>query len=444
MSRSLLLLGALALAGCGGGPRSRVANAVDQGDLSGALAAYEDFRRTEGSDRDVLGRVAGLLLEREASSEDAERRRAAVVQLGLAGTSGEPILTRLSRAEGSAASRLDALSALARRGHEDARLALRALADSDDPEVVAASVEGMDPELDGPLLRSLLASPHTGTRAAAARILAPLASEAENRAALEEVARVDAEPSVRAAAVRALGRSGAAAVPALRERLGDPASSVRLAAVSALIEADREQALLALGSLLEVTPSPAGIEAARLIAQLAPVEGSTSVPTSAPSAARAFLRRALASESASLRSQAGVALAGLPASAESPIDAVRTALAQEEDPEVRLALARALLTRDVPTAHRALEGLLDADGMPRVQAAALLAQSSDEPGNERAREVLRRVIASDAESILRRTAVRALAREAMEPDAVRASLRDDDAMVRIYAAGGILAAAAAG
>ena len=46
-------------------------------------------------------------------------------------------------------------------------------------------------------------------------------------------------------------------------------------------------------------------------------------------------------------------------------------------------------------------------------------------------------------SIVRRTAVRSLARDAMRPDAVRASLRDDDAMVRIFAAGGIFAAGAA-
>jgi hypothetical protein len=39
--------------------------------------------------------------------------------------------------------------------------------------------------------------------------------------------------------------------------------------------------------------------------------------------------------------------------------------------------------------------------------------------------------------------VRALAREAMQPDAARRFLHDEDPLVRIYAAGGILAAAAA-
>jgi len=90
--------------------------------------------------------------------------------------------------------------------------------------------------------------------------------------------------------------------------------------------------------------------------------------------------------------------------------------------------------------RRALEALLEADGMPRVQAASILA-GDDHAG---ARRVLARVLADGARpSLERRTAARGLARDAMRPDAVRSALRDDDAFVRIYAAGGILAAAAA-
>lgn len=78
--------------------------------------------------------------------------------------------------------------------------------------------------------------------------------------------------------------------------------------------------------------------------------------------------------------------------------------------------------------------------MARVQAAALLA----EDGDAEARAVLSDVLASDAPSILRRTAARALARDARMPDAARRAMADDDPLVRIHAAGGILAAAVAG
>ena len=57
--------------------------------------------------------------------------------------------------------------------------------------------------------------------------------------------------------------------------------------------------------------------------------------------------------------------------------------------------------------------------------------------------MLAEVLGGDDASILRRTAARALARDAMDPDAARRALSDEDALVRIYGAGGILAAAVA-
>jgi len=74
-----------------------------------------------------------------------------------------------------------------------------------------------------------------------------------------------------------------------------------------------------------------------------------------------------------------------------------------------------------------------------VQAAALLAAEAHEAAVSKLDEVAR----GDGVSVLRRTAARALAREAMQPDRARRHLGDEDALVRIYAAGGILAAAAA-
>jgi hypothetical protein len=46
--------------------------------------------------------------------------------------------------------------------------------------------------------------------------------------------------------------------------------------------------------------------------------------------------------------------------------------------------------------------------------------------------------------MVRRVAARSLARDALRPDEARTALRDEDPLVRINAAGGILAASVAG
>ncbi|MCB9596933.1 MAG: HEAT repeat domain-containing protein [Sandaracinaceae bacterium] len=431
------ILGALALAafglgGCGAGPRGRVVAAVEADDIDGALEAYDELREREGGDADLLGRVAARILDREVHAEEDAVRSAALTQLGLAGTAGAPMLRELSQEPGVGPTRLGALVLLARRGDADARLALRSLADRDDPAILAAAVLGMDPELDRALLLEHARAEDVTLRAAAVRQLGAVAAVDEVREALSVIARTDAEAEVRAAAVGALRRAGETVTDVLRERLGDPAPNVRMAAVDALALADPGAARAALLSLLEISVSAEGIEAARLLA--------TDEDEAAASPARSFLRRALASEDAGLRIQAGVALTGLPRDAEAPMDAVREALATESDESVRLAFARALHRREDAAGRRALEALLEGTPMTRVQAAALLGADD----HEGARAVLAEVLAdADEPSLTRRTAARALARDAMRPDAVRGALRDPDAFVRIFAAGGILAAAAA-
>ncbi|MEZ4336805.1 MAG: HEAT repeat domain-containing protein [Sandaracinaceae bacterium] len=426
------ILGALLVMGCASGPRGRVVHAVDEGDLDGALAAYDELAQREGTDADLLARVAALVLDRELHGDEDGSRDAALTQLALAGTAGAPMLRSLAEEPGVGPLRLGALRVLARRGDPEARLALRALADHEEPTILAAAILGMDPALDRALLLEHTEAADADVRTAAVRQLAPLAEEDEVRERLATIARVDGEATVRAAAVGSLRGAGRAAADVLRERLGDPEASVRFAAVGALAAADPAVASAALGALLEIAVSPAGIEAARLLA-------SAEDPDTARRA-RTFLRQALASEEPALRTQAGVALTGLPVSTEAPMDAVREALAGETDPEVRLALARALDRRDDPLARSTLEALLDADGMVRVQAAALLGEAD----HARARAVLAEVLDDASQpSSSRRTAARSLARDAMRPDAVRGALRDADPFVRIYAAGGILAAAAA-
>ncbi|MGE0791020.1 MAG: HEAT repeat domain-containing protein [Sandaracinaceae bacterium] len=427
---------AASMTACGTGPRARVAAAADTGHFDPAYAAYLELERSEGADEELLARVAGALLEEEAGETDDARSRAALSQLTLAGTAGEPILDRLSRASGRGPGRRGALEILARRGREHAILALRAMADDPDPAAVTSSVLGMDPEADRALLLASLDATHGPLRAAAAARLAPVADRAEVREALEEMARVDPLPSARAAAVRSLARAGEGALDALRERLSDADGSVRTAAVDAIFEADRAAARETLGPLLAIAPSASGIEAARLLAEPDP-NGANEEDAAL---ARAFLQRALTASDAALRAQAGVALAGLSLAAESPTGAVLAALETEQDPFVKLSFARALARRARERAFAVLEELLGAEGMPRAQAAALLATER----HERAIEVLREIVGNaEADSIDRRTAVRALARDAMRPDLAERSLLDDDALVRIHAAGGILAAAAA-
>src|SRR5690606_22279374 len=149
------------------------------------------------------------------------------------------------------------------------------------------------------------------------------ASDPEVAHLLAQAARVDADPAVRAAAVRGLGRASERSVEILRERLSDPDAGVRLAAVGALASDARGREALA--PMLEIAPDAAGVEAARVL---------LSAPDTAAALtarARAFLLEALAMDAAALRSQAGVAFASLPRDREPPLDALRAALAREAD-----------------------------------------------------------------------------------------------------------------
>jgi HEAT repeat protein len=419
----------LGVSACVSGPRAAVVGAVDRGSFEEAMTAYERVRETDGADVQLLGRVAGLLLEDEARSDDRERRRDAVREIAAAGTAGDAILRRLAA---SGPARVDALEALARRD-DGARNELRAFADDPDPDARAASMSGMHVIEDRALLVAGLAHPSARVRERAAERLAGAAPESDVRQLLEQVARVDPEAAVRVSAARALGAFGPAALDPLRERLGDAASQVRMAAVGALVRADRDAATDVLGPLLATPPSAQGIEAARLLAQ-------PSGERPGDETARAYLRQALLTSDPALRSQAGVALVSLPrvSELEAPL---REALARESDPGAKLSLARALLRQsgareDALAALRAL--MREGSGMNSLQAAAVLAAERDADAAG--------VVAAflDAEDpFLRRTAARALARDAMRPDDVRRMLRDPDAGVRIGAAGGMLAAASA-
>ncbi len=426
---------------CGSAPRARVMTAVEARDVGAALDAYEHFRETEGADGMLLAHVAGLLLEEAATSEDGAQADAAFGELSSAGTATNDVVQRLAAVGRPDAVRARALAILAKRGDRGAKNELRAYVDSDDWVVKTAAVESLEVDEDTPLLIELLTHPAAGVRRAAAAELAHATTSGAALAALAEQARVDPDATVRAAAVRALGEHGVDAFESLRERLSDPDSQVRMSAVTALVRADRERALSALGPLLEMAPSPAGIEAARVLAGGARRAGEETPggDTEGVTLARAYLRRALASAEARLRSQAAVALSSLPD--DGSLDAsLREALDGEQEPEVQISLA-IILAGTEASRTRALEvlaSLMENDGMQAVHAAGVLAKYGEPAAIDRLAELIR----APAPEI-RRVAARALAREAMQPDAVREALRDEDALVRIRAAGGILAAASA-
>lgn len=424
---------AIAWSGCGSAPRGAVASAIDRGEIDEAFAAYERMRASDGPDLSLLGMIAALVLDREARSDDRDARRAAVQELTSAGTAGDSTLRSLATSAGPV--RVIALEALARRGDDRARIELRALADDEDADARAAAILGMDAVEDRALLLEAMASPQARARENAAERLGGAAPDTDARLALENAARVDPEAGVRIAAVRALGGFGSASVGALRERLGDPVAGVRMSAVEALLRADRDQARDILGALLATPTSAQGIEAARLLAT--PGAGAT---TPDDPGARTYLRQALLASDPNLRSQAGVALVSLPGS-EEYLGVLREALAREADPGAKLSIARALLRqRGAETEAREALRALAAGGptMTSLQAAAILAGERD---GDAAHTIAGFLGAPDP--MLRRTAARALARDAMRPDDVRSALRDHDATVRIGAAGGILAALAA-
>lgn len=429
--RGLAACVVLALWSCGGGPRGRVDTAVRQGDVDAALAAYDGLQRTDGPDAGLLARVAEALLAREARSQDRVTRRGAVAELAMAGAAGRPLLERLAWAPGPP--HVEALEALARRGDTHAERWLRGLVDDDDPEVRAAAVLGLDVRLDRALLLAAMTDPHPRARALAAERLGRAAPDSVARRALEDAARLDPDVGVRATAVRALGSFGREAVGALLDQLGAPEPSLRLAAVTALCQADRDAARGLVGTLLARPASSAAVEAARWLAATAPqATGHRDVD------AEATLRQALASHDPALRAQAGVALASWPDAA-SFGPAVQEALSAETDDGVRLALARALLQTEAGRAHalEALRALARASQtMDGLQAAALLAAAGDAEAPGWIAPFLGR-----AEPSLRQAAARAIARDAGRPDEVRALLRDADVQVRLAAAGALLSSA---
>ncbi|MFW5926101.1 MAG: HEAT repeat domain-containing protein [Myxococcota bacterium] len=431
LSRAIAILLLLAT-GCASAARVQVDEAVQRRDSVAATEAYEAYRTRSGPDPELLAEVAAALLEQAAWSKHPAVRDAALAELARAGTSAVAVLERLARAREVPVARARALRLLMERGKGRVEPSLYALLDADDPTLVADAVAAVDPGDEAALLLDLLAHPASEVRGAAARRLASAPERGEVRRLLADVARRDPIPAVRAAAVHALGSQGTAALPALRDRLGDPKTLVRLAVVGALVRADGSGAMAAVARLLATPPSPAGVEAARRILQR--TDGASPPPTGVAEDAAAYLGGVLRAGSGSLRAQAGVALVSLPRV--TALDgALVAALESERDPQVRFQLARALARRSAGDrrAVEALEAVAEGEGMAAVQAAAALARQ----GALRDPERLERGLRAQT-PLVRAAAARGLACAAGRPDAARQALSDRDPLVRVHAAGAIV------
>ncbi|MFK8000909.1 MAG: HEAT repeat domain-containing protein [Polyangiales bacterium] len=417
--------GFVLLQGCASGPRAQVNTALNARDLSASLNAYDRFYETDGADPELLSSIAALLLQEEALSGDEASVRASVLQLRLAGLAGRPSLERLAGSEGVTLVRVLALEALMDAGNLLARDHLFGLLDSA-PEFKTQALRAADPEVHLELLLTYFSDESADTRRAAALRF----GDGEQEAAFEPLAmlaRNDSEPKVRNAAVRSLGAYGAVATTVLVERLSDSDAGVRLAATRALVRADPEAATPVLRSLVDAPPSRASVEAARVVLMRGCEED-----THLCVAAEQHLFGVLVGDGLTLRSQAAVAVMSVPSLRR---DEVVTLLMSEDDAGVRLQLARALRRENPSIAEDALLALLGETGMVRVQAAAELSEGGSTAGVEMLLEVLN----SEDSSLVRQVAARALARRAGRPEELRSALEDRDVLVRIQAAGGILA-----
>jgi HEAT repeat protein len=429
---------------CGGqGFHQRMTALVDRGAYAEAVSAT----RSQGREPKLEKALAEALLESAAQSPDAERRRRAFSELALAGTRSRPVLDRLFEAK-QPLTRALAWSASLQLGGDDAREMLRELAGSSDPELSALGFEALEPVKDRQQLLLALTQPNRARRAAAVRVLqrSPVASEV--RVALEEVAKHDPDPGVRAAAVTALARQGAEAAPAIERAADDEAQGVRTAALFALAAVlvecgpepeaaericDRDRIVTRLGRDLGSPPTPESLSAASAMLRIPNL--------SEPERARDVFTRALEAGDARLRGLAAVLCRALPAPGCSA-GALRDRLRVEAAPEVKLLVALAIGPRD-PLAHTALE-LLSNDGnsATAVEAAAELAAIGDVAAQQKLARALQHSDAGVRISVLRAfgrlSANGVLSETSATGEQVVDRLADRDERVRVAAAAAVL------
>jgi HEAT repeat protein len=420
--RGAALAGALWAAGCAANASVAVSDALRKNDI---VRAVELYAREPTPERADLRRIAEVVLVHAAGSRDPVIRARGFSALRSAGTSARSLLAGLAKLDGRPEISVRALALLAAMGDLQAGTALSGWLAAPDGELRAAAVAALDPARDAVALRSFLADPSASVRAAAAERLANAPADGETQLALARAARHDPALAVRLRALQALGAQGPGAAPAIEARLDDSEQSVRLAAVGALVAADRVRASERLQRWLREDPRPEAIEAARtLCSPLAPP----------PPAARDQLARALADPDAALRAQAAVALSSLPPAEQRALAQTRNGHEGLRSVQLWLALA---LGRAQPDGGAALQRLARTHDLVGAQALAELARA----GDAAARRTLIALVHAPQPRI-RALAVLVVARELAAPHEVRDALVDRDLAVRLTAASALLAALA--
>lgn len=419
--------------GCVSGRRASVLRAIDAHDTPKALSAYEALRRADGADATLLALMAADLLETEAEGADPSRRRQALSALHTAGTVSRQVFLRLRHSTDPSV-RAAALAALARLGEYGAEAELRPFVDHETWDVVTAAVSVLSASSDRALLVTLLSHPAASVRREALTRLVVADETGGLRPELTKMARLDPDASVRAVATKGLGDFGQVAFEALRDRLHDEAVTVRLAAVRQLLAVDEVRGRSALLDLLSMPASLTSLEAAKAL-----LAAESSRASGRIEASEALVR---ATHHADDHVRAQAARLWLSLEPKVAARAIGTLLGEAETKEIRLAFAQVLLDADDESRRRAIDvlaSLLDGGGLVAVQAATGLLTVDDDETRRRALTTLTKGLADDAAAV-RRTAVRALAKDAGRPDAARNALVDQDPSVRIQAAGAILAA----
>lgn len=414
---------ALCLSACGAGAaQTRVVSAVQHAQYAAALSTY----REQGHDRALLRAMARAILENDAKLTDPQRQHAAFSELVLLGTRAKPMLEELCESERSNAIRARALAQLWALGDGAARAQLRAMALADDAAIADFAYPALDAQADAALLRAALTAPRTARRLAALRALSHVdGGVLTTLDELAEIARVDPEASVRAAALLALERYGAAAQFAFERALRDEAdASVRVVAIEVFARALPESAASQLDQQLGAATSEQSLAAAVALLRMQPPREVAR--------ARDALKRGLDSLDSALRARAALLVRNLP-QAQRDLEALRARLKVESDEEVKLEMALTLGAGD-PVARAALQTLAQSASLPAVQAAFELAKLGDSAAEARL------LTLRDSPSRLTRiTIARLLGRGLRDPEAIAGLLADNDPDVRAAAAGAVLA-----
>ncbi len=192
-----------------------------------------------------------------ALDPDPRTRHVAIEVLGQLADADEVLVAALGDMNDDV--RLAAASALARRDNP----ALRAALDDEDAAVRAACAAALlehEPRARA-ILDALMRSDDAELRLVAVRGLACASSRAAADAIVELAG--DADPRVRAAAVRALPAAGAAAIALLRDAIRDEHRGVRRAAADALVKLGTPALEVAIGAIEDGTAVDDALDALR-------------------------------------------------------------------------------------------------------------------------------------------------------------------------------------